>query len=83
MPCPYPWSLRRRRQCRVPTPGVCGGDGNAVSLPQNNITRYQALPGNADPEALPPNFMAAIRARASGHRFLGSAWEPVILPASC
>jgi hypothetical protein len=41
-------------------------------------SRYQALPGNADPEALPPIFMEAwklgsLRGRASGHRFPGRA----------
>jgi hypothetical protein len=41
-------------------------------------TRSQALPGNADPEALPPILMKALRrGRASEHRFYGRAWEPV------
>jgi hypothetical protein len=39
------------------------------------IARSQALPGDADPEALPP--VSLKRGRASGYRFLGSAWEPV------
>jgi hypothetical protein len=41
------------------------------------ITCSQALPGNTDPEALPPLFTLEERGRASGNRFPGSAWEPV------
>jgi hypothetical protein len=41
------------------------------------ITRSQALPGNAYPEALPPNFLLEKRGRASRHRFPGRAWERV------
>ncbi len=42
-----------------------------------NSTRSQALPGNADPEALPPIFVLEKRGRASRHRFPGRAGEPV------
>ena len=36
-----------------------------MPCPYNHIiTRYQALPGNADPEALPPIFPIAFRGRA-------------------
>jgi len=50
-----------------------------MPCPYNHIiTRYQAEPGNADPEALPPIFPIALRGRASGYRFPGRAWEPVI-----
>ncbi|MEG3975404.1 hypothetical protein QT970_12370 [Microcoleus sp. herbarium8] len=57
--------------------------------------RSQALPGDADPEALPPisrslfepktlgNFTIAFRGRASGHRFPGRAWEPAMPDAQC
>jgi hypothetical protein len=40
------------------------------------ITGSQALPGNTDPEALPPIFLRK-RGRASRHRFPRRAWEPV------
>jgi hypothetical protein len=44
---------------------------------KRDVTRSQALPGNADPEALPPIFRLPKRGRASGHRLRGRAWEPV------
>jgi hypothetical protein len=40
-------------------------------------TRYQALPGNAGLEALPPICPSSKRGRASRNRFPGSALEPV------
>ena len=49
-------------------------DIGSQAQPRNqlNSTRYQAVPGNADPEAVPPMFMEA-RGRASGYRFPGTA----------
>jgi len=40
------------------------------------FTGSPALPGNTDPEALPPIFLRK-RGRASRHRFPGRAGEPV------
>ena len=40
--------------------------------------RSLALPGNADPEALPPILSDSKRGRASGHRFPGRARERVV-----
>jgi hypothetical protein len=40
-------------------------------------TRSQALPGNADSEAVPPICPSNKRGRASRNRFPGSAWEPI------
>ncbi|MEG4999150.1 hypothetical protein [Microcoleus sp. B4-D4] len=41
-----------------------------------NLARFQAVPGNADPEALPRR-ISNQRGRASRYRFPGRAREPV------
>jgi hypothetical protein len=38
------------------------GIGHPASGIRHFVTRYQALPGNVDPEALPPNFIKACEA---------------------
>jgi hypothetical protein len=40
-------------------------------------TRFEALPGNADSEAVPPISPSSKRGRVSGNRFPGRALEPV------
>ena len=41
------------------------------------LPRSPALPGDADPEALPPVFLRNRRGTASRYRFPGTAGEPV------
>jgi hypothetical protein len=42
-----------------------------------DIPRSPALPGDADPEAVPPVFLRNRRGRGSRYRFPGTAGEPV------
>jgi hypothetical protein len=68
--------LQRTREAEPRGMGSQAQPGNQL-LVLLVFTRYQALPGNADLEALPP---VHARGRASGHGFPGTAWEPVTLP---
>ncbi len=64
--------------------------GGQDAHPTIKSTRSQALPGNADPEALPPILLLGTASEAEPldigsqaepgnqlHRFPGRAWEPV------
>ena len=60
--------------CRA---AICTASISAVFQVEENGIRYQALPGNAYPEALPPIFMETLRGRSEAEPLdTGSQAQP-------